>query len=102
MNQSDKNNKEKSKITSKQIFAIAGIVILVLLYLVTLLAAFCDNSSSGTLFALCLFATIAIPVLIWIYTWMYGKLSNKSTFADVYPEKNSNSANTAKKDKATD
>lgn len=70
------------KVTSKQIAAIISIILLVLLYVVTLIAAFVDNSASGTLFMLCLFATIAIPVLIWIYTWMYGKLTGKRTFAD--------------------
>lgn len=70
------------KATSKQIAAIIGIILLVLLYVVTLVAAFADNSASGTLFMLCLFATIAIPVLIWIYTWMYGKLTGRHTFAD--------------------
>ena len=59
-----------------------GVILLVLLYLVTLVVAFVDQSASGKLFALCLFATIAIPFLIWIYVWMYGKLTNKHTFAD--------------------
>ena len=70
------------KVTSKQIAAIIGIVLLVLLYVVTLIVAFIDTSASGTLFLLCLFATIAVPVLIWIYTWMYGKLTGRHTFAD--------------------
>lgn len=69
--------------TSKQIVAIIGIVLLVLLYVVTLIVAFADNSASGNLFVVCLFATIAIPVLVWIYTWMYGKLTGKSTIADL-------------------
>lgn len=80
------NNKKKEptkkKITSKQVVAMGGIILLVLLYLVTLIVAFVDNSASGKLFALCLFASIAIPFLIWIYVWMYGKLTNKHTFAD--------------------
>lgn len=75
-------NEQKKKATSKQIVAIIGIVLLVLLYIVTLIAAFVDTSASGKLFGMCLFATIAIPLLIWIYTWMYGKLTGKSTIAD--------------------
>ena len=69
--------------TSKQIFAIAGIVVLVLLYVVTLLAAIFDSSASHALFATCLLATVAIPLLIWIYTWMFGKLTNRSCDAFV-------------------
>ena len=80
------NKKTKIKMTSKQIFAIAGIVVLVLLYVVTLLAAIFDSSASHALFATCLLATVAIPLLIWIYTWMFGKLTNRSTFADFHLE----------------
>ena len=78
-----KKETAKKKVTSKQIAAIAGIVLLVLLYVVTLFAAIFDSSATGSLFQVCLFATIAIPLLIWIYVWMYGKLTQKSTFADL-------------------
>lgn len=71
-----------SGITSKQVVAMTGIILLVLLYIIALIAAIADTSSSGRLFMLCLFATVAIPILIWIYTWMYGKLRNRHTFAD--------------------
>lgn len=73
----------KRKITSKQIVAIVGIILLVLMYVVTLIVALVDNSSSGNLFGMCLIATWVIPLLIWIYTWMYGKLTGKSTMADL-------------------
>lgn len=80
------SNDQKNKMTSKQIFAISGIVVLVLLYLITLLAAIFDSSATHALFASCLLATVAVPLLIWIYTWMFGKLTNRSTFADFHPE----------------
>ena len=80
------NKKTKIKMTSKQIFAIAGIVVLVLLYVVTLLAAIFDSSASHALFATCLLATVAIPLLILIYTGMFGKVTNRSTFAYFHPE----------------
>ena len=81
-NSSNKENQPKKKVTSKQIVAIIGIVLLVLMYLVTLLAALFDNSASGRLFVMSLFATMVIPIMIWIYTWMYGKLTGKHTIAD--------------------
>lgn len=82
MQNTDKN-KAGSKITSKQIVAWIGIILLLALYVITLIVAIFDTSSSGKLFGLCLFATIAIPLLIWIYTWMYGKLTGRHTIADL-------------------
>lgn len=82
MQTTNENKSDKKKISSKQVVAIIGIVLLVLLYLVTLIVAFVDTSASGRLFGICLFATIAVPLLVWIYTWMYGKLTGKSTIAD--------------------
>lgn len=70
------------KVTSKQVVAIIGIVLLVLMYVATLIAAIADSSASGRLFWMCLYATVVIPILIWVYTWVYGKLTRKHTFAD--------------------
>lgn len=69
-------------ITSKQVVAFGGVILLVLLYIVTLVMAIVDNSDSGKWFMSCIFATIAIPLLIWIYTWMYGKLTGRHTITD--------------------
>lgn len=90
MKEDNKNNESKDgrtpspgkKVTSKQVVAIIGIVLLVLMYIVTLVAAIADSSASGRLFWMCLYATVVIPILIWVYTWMYGKLTQKHTFAD--------------------
>lgn len=82
MKKNDKRKKTGKKITSKQVVAIIGILLLVLMYIMTLIAAIADNSVSGRLFWSCLYATIAIPILIWVYTWMYGKLTGKHTIAD--------------------
>ncbi len=78
-----KNNKTpKAKHTSKQIAALIGVILLVGLYIVTLLVAIINPGESGRLFQACLVATIAVPILIWIYIWMYGKLTNRHTIAD--------------------
>lgn len=79
----NENSNNKKKVTSKQVVAMAGVILLALLYIVTLVVAFVDNSASGALFQVCLVATIAIPFLIWVYVWMYGKLTNKKTMADL-------------------
>lgn len=84
-NQNTQNSKETSnrKITSKQVVAVIGVVLLVLMYVATLIVAIFDNSSSGNLFGMCLIATFVIPLIIWVYTWMYGKLTGKPTMADL-------------------
>ena len=86
MSQDKNTQNKKTKMPSKQIFAIIGIILLVLLYVVTLFAAIFDSSASHALFATCLLATVAIPLLI----WMFGKLTNRSTFADFHPEEKEN------------
>lgn len=97
MKNTDKN-KTNSKITSKQIVAWIGIILLLALYVITLIVAIFDTSSSGKLFGLCLFATVAVPLLIWIYTWMYGKLTGRHTIADF--ELDDNKINTKPKDES--
>ncbi len=79
-------NKQNNKMTPKRIAALLIVILLVLLYLITLIAAIIDPSASGKLFGLCLFATVTIPLLSWVYIWMYGKLTGKRTMADP-PEK---------------
>lgn len=68
--------------TSKRIVALIGVFLLIALYIVSFLVAIFNPGESGRLFGICLFATIAVPILIWIYVWMYGKLTGKRTFAD--------------------
>ncbi len=70
------------KTTPKQIAALAGVALLVLLYAATLVVAIFDSSASGHLFAVCIFATLAVPILLWIYIWLYGKMTGKHTLAD--------------------
>lgn len=72
----------KKQITSKQVAALVSILLLVLLYIVTLIVAIFDSSESGRWFMICIFATVAVPMLLWIYIWMYGKLTGKPTIAD--------------------
>ncbi len=70
----------------KRIAALLGVILLGALYLITLIAAIFDKSSSGRWFLLCLIGTVVIPLLIWIYTWMYGVLTGRRTIASVEPK----------------
>lgn len=79
----DKKDKPAKKITSRQVVALAGVILLAALYLVTLVVAIVDQDNSGRLFQACLVGTVSIPLLIWIYIWMYGKLQGKHTIADL-------------------
>nr|MBQ8252210.1 hypothetical protein [Lachnospiraceae bacterium] len=66
----------------QRIAALVGIIFLVALYILTLISAIFRFPGSQKLFFICLFATIAVPILIWLYVWLYGKLTDKKTFAD--------------------
>ena len=83
-----KNNYEKRGVTSRQVIAIAGIALLLLLYMISLVSAILDSSATASWFRASLFATVALPILIWIYIWIYGKLTGKRTITDS-PEDNS-------------
>lgn len=76
----DQSNKKKT--TSKQIVALVGVALLVILYIATLVIAIVDNTESGRWFMLCIFATVIVPLLIWVYTWLYGKYTGRHTIAD--------------------
>ena len=65
----------------KQIAAIICIILLVLLYVATLVVSLLDFPGSDRLFA-----TVGLPILIWIYIWAYGRFTNKSTIAEFSPE----------------
>lgn len=62
--------------------ALIGVIALVLLYIITLICAIFDFDGTGKLFSVCLYATIVIPLVIWGYIWIYGKLTDKKTIAD--------------------
>jgi hypothetical protein len=75
------NNKNK-KFHSKRIVALIGVILLALMYLLTLVFALLDNPATMLLFRASLIGTFAFPILIWIYIWMFGKLTQKHTMAD--------------------
>ena len=54
---------------ARQIIALIGVILLVLLYVSTLVLAIVDKSSSMQLFQTSVIATIIVPVLIWTVTF---------------------------------
>ena len=75
-------NEDKKK-KSVRIAALFGVILLVALYLITLIFAIFDFDGKGQLFRACLFATIGVPILIWIYIWLYGVITGKKTMSTV-------------------
>lgn len=67
----------------KQIAAWICIIILVLLYIATFVVALLDFPGSGALFQSCLIATTGLPILLWIYIWLYGKVKDRHTIASL-------------------
>lgn len=61
----------------KQIAAIIGIVLLVSLYVATLIVAILDFPGKSHLFAACLYATIGLPIILWLTIWSLDKLKRK-------------------------
>lgn len=55
----------------KRILAMAGAVLLILMYLGTLACALLDTSSTLVMFRASVLCTILVPVLIWGYTVIY-------------------------------
>ncbi|MCM1105579.1 MAG: hypothetical protein NC355_01420 [Blautia sp.] len=67
----------------KRILAIIGILLLVSLYIITLICAITDNTGTMQVFFASVVATVMIPALIWVYTFIYRLI--KDNHAD--PEK---------------
>ncbi len=61
----------------QQILAILGIVLLVGLYLITLVLAILGKNFFP-MFMAALFASMALPVLLWIYGFVYKLIKRKT------------------------
>ena len=71
-------NKNK-KWTARRIIALAGVVLIGVMVISTLLAAIFDKT--GTIFRSFLIVTIALPIALWVFLWAYGAMMNKRTIA---------------------
>ena len=71
------------KKSPKQIAALACVGILVLMYIVSFVVAIFNFDGTGRMFQACIVATIALPILLWIYIWLYGMMKNKHTIASL-------------------
>ncbi len=72
------------KRTAKQIAALVAVILLAALYIVTLVVAIVDPTASGKWFVGYLVCTMAVPLLAWIFIWIYGETTGKKTIADLH------------------
>ena len=82
----DPNNKSgegKAPWTVKRAAAVAGIVLLVALYVVTFVSALIGTEGAGRLFRFSLGMTIAVPIFLWIFIWCVGRLTDKGSMASL-------------------
>lgn len=72
---------DKKKRTPKQVAALFCVILLICLYLFTFIIACLDFPGADKLFPVCLMATVGLPILLWIYIWLYGVTKEKHTMA---------------------
>ena len=69
--------KKDKKISPQQVAAMICVVLLVGMYVATLIVALLDFPGWDRLFQACLVATIGLPILLWIYIWLYKQVKEK-------------------------
>lgn len=55
----------------KQALAITGVIVLIGLYASTLICALSSNENYMNLLMASIYATVIVPVLIWVYSFIY-------------------------------
>ena len=66
----------------KRTAAIICLALILLSYIALIVVSLTDSSKSGELFQACLLAAVFLPILCWIYIWLYGQVKKKHTMAD--------------------
>ena len=74
------------KKSPKQIAAIIALIAIVALIIAYFVSAFTATPESGNTFFALFFAIIAIPILLWLFLFCYGRLTQKHTMAELFPE----------------
>ena len=74
---------QKAPWTLKRAAAVAGIVLLVAMYVVTLVSALMGTPGAGRLFRFSLGMTIAVPIFLWIFIWCVGRFTDKGSMASL-------------------
>jgi epoxide hydrolase-like predicted phosphatase len=79
-----KNNNSKSTTPLyKRVLALAGIVILVGMYLFLLYEALTGSPDTYNVFIGCAAATVAVPIILWLLIWSIGAITGRHTIASL-------------------
>ena len=62
---------------AKQIAAITAIVLIVAMYIVTLILGITNNENTQQWFMAAMIATIVLPVMAYVYIWIYKKVQEQ-------------------------
>ncbi len=62
---------------TKRILALLAVILILLLYLTTLVLSFFKSKRAGELLMISLVATVVIPVLLYLYLWLYRTFRKK-------------------------
>lgn len=65
----------------KRIGALVGVILLAGTILATLVLAILGYTFKSKLFMGLIVADICLPILLWVYIWLFGKLTGKHTMA---------------------
>lgn len=72
---------------ARQIIAIIALIAIVVLIAAFVISAFTAGpGESGNRFMALLFGIIAVPLLAWILLFCVGRMQNKHTIAELFPE----------------
>ena len=63
----------------KRILALAAVIIIAALYLTTLVLSLIGNEASREMLAASITATVILPVLLYIYMWLYRTFGKQDT-----------------------
>ena len=74
--------KKKEAWTVKRIAALAGVVLLAGMYVVSLFAALFDFPGSDKLFRASFAMTLAVPIFLFIFIWTIGRMTGKRIISD--------------------
>ena len=74
---------KKNRKNPKQIAAIIGIALLILLYVGLLIQALTFGPDAGQIFMSALTGTVTIPIVVWLFIWVYGVYARRHTIASL-------------------
>lgn len=65
----------------KRVGALVGVILLAGSIIATLVMAILGFTFESTIFMGLVVADICLPILLWVYIWLFGKLTGKHTMA---------------------